>query len=311
MLDSTKLILRTAAVTGLALLAACTSSQSQMETAGEMMAPPQVVIVDTFATSPDEVKLDEGLSTEVEEAIGADRGTSRTEQEVEAGRQVADAIADKLVVEIRDMGLQAERGSAVPAGTQNAILIKGQLVSIDEGNRTERVIVGLGAGRSDVRAHIQVYEVTPAGSQLIDTIEVDGKSGLTPGMAETMGVGGLDRPLAGGGAVGGGMHVVSESHGRRRGRRCRPGSQGHRQAARGAVCRAGLDDPCPEVTTWTATPERSNFLHQDVRPTPSRKSSMPSNRRKRERALGGLLLISAVAGFVAASSQRDPARAQR
>ena len=55
------------------------------------------------------------------------------------------------------------------------MLIKGQLISIDEGNRTERVIVGLGAGRSDVRAQVQVYEVTPAGSQLIDTIEVDGK----------------------------------------------------------------------------------------------------------------------------------------
>ena len=77
------------------------------------------------------------------------------------------------------MGLQAERGSAVPAGVQNALLIKGQLVSIDEGNRTERVIIGLGAGRSDVRAQVQVYQVTSAGNQLIDTIEVDGKSGLT------------------------------------------------------------------------------------------------------------------------------------
>ena len=54
------------------------------------------------------------------------------------------------------MGLTAERGSTVPAGTQNALLIKGQLVSIDEGNRTVRLIIGLGAGRSDVRAHVQV-----------------------------------------------------------------------------------------------------------------------------------------------------------
>ena len=213
MLDPTKFASATAALAGLALLAACTSTQSQNETAGEMMAPPQVVIVDTFATSPDEVKLDDGLSADVEEALKAHGGTSRTEQEVQAGRQVADAIADKLVVEIRDMGLQAERGSAVPAGTQNAVLIKGQLISIDEGNRTERVIVGLGAGRSDVRAHVQVYDVTPAGSQLIDTIEVDGKSGLTPGMAETMGVGGLTGHLLVSTVASGGLHVVSESIG--------------------------------------------------------------------------------------------------
>ena len=62
-------------------------------------------------------------------------GTSRTQQEMQVGHQVADAIADKLVIEIRDLGLPAERGSAVPAGTQHAVLIKGQLVSIDEGNR--------------------------------------------------------------------------------------------------------------------------------------------------------------------------------
>ena len=213
MLDPRKLIPNTTVLAGLALLAACTSTQSQMDTAGEMLPPPQVVVVDTFATSPGEVQLDEGLSTEVEQAIRADRGTSRSEQEAEAGRQVADAIANKLVVEIRDMGLEAQRGSAVPAGMENAVLIRGQLVSIDEGNRTERVIVGLGAGRSDVRAHVQAYEVTPAGRQLIDTIEVDAKSGLTPGMAETMGVGGLTGHLLVSTVASGGLHVASEGIG--------------------------------------------------------------------------------------------------
>ena len=198
---------------GLAVLAACTSAQSQLETGAQMLPKPQVVIVDTFAASPEEVTLDEGLSTEIEQAIKEKRGTSRTDQELQAGHQVAAAIADKLVVEINDMGLQAERGSTVPAGTQNAILIKGQLVSIDEGNRTERVIIGLGAGRSDVRAHAQVYEVTPAGRRLIDTIEVDAKSGLAPGMAETMGAGGLAGHLVMATVVGGGLHVADEAIG--------------------------------------------------------------------------------------------------
>jgi hypothetical protein len=201
------------ALAGVVALAACTSAGSQMETASRTLPRPQVVVVDTFAVSPDEVKLDEGLSTEIEQAVRERRGTSRTQQELQAGHQVADAIADKLVVEIRDMGLRAERGSAVPAGTQNALLIKGQLVSIDEGNRTERVIVGLGAGRSDVRSQIQVYEVTPAGSRLVDTIEVDAKSGLTPGMAETMGVGALAGHLVVATVVGGGVHVASEAVG--------------------------------------------------------------------------------------------------
>ena len=207
------LVSRAVALVGLAALAACTSAQGQMETADRMLPRPQVVVVDTFAFAPDQVKLDEGLSTEIAQAVRERRGTSRTQQELQAGRQVAEAIADKLVVEIQDMGLRAERGSAPPGGTQNALLVKGQLVSVDEGNRTERVIVGLGAGRSDVRSQVQVYEVTPAGSRLIDTIEVDAKSGLTPGMAETMGVGGLAGHLVMATVVGGGVHVASEAVG--------------------------------------------------------------------------------------------------
>jgi Domain of unknown function (DUF4410) len=198
------------ALLGLMLVGACTSTQSQIEPGAATLPRPQVVIVDTFAASPDEVKLDEGLSAEIEQAIKEKWGTSRTEQELQAGRQVTDAIADQLVVEIRDMGLSAERGSAVPPGTQNAVLIKGQLVSIDEGNRTKRVLIGLGAGRSDVRTQVQVYEFTPAGSRLIDTIEVDAKSGLALGMAETMGVGALTGHLLVSTMAGGGLHVADE-----------------------------------------------------------------------------------------------------
>lgn len=203
-----KFMPRAADIVGLALLAACTSAQSQMETRGEMLPRLKIVIVDRFAASPDEVQLDERLSTEIEQTMRARSGTSRTEQELEAGHKVAGAIADKLVAEVQDMGLTAERGSSVPPGVQNALLIAGQLVSIDEGNRTERVIVVLGAGRSHVEIHAQVYEVTSAGRQLIDQIEVDGKSGLAPGVAETMGAEGLAGHLVTATLVSGGLHVA-------------------------------------------------------------------------------------------------------
>ena len=201
-----------AAVGALAALAACTSGQSEIQTT-ERLARPQMVLVDSFAASPDEVRLDAGLSAEVEQAAKERRGTSRAEQEKEISRQVADAIADRLVLEIEDIGLEAQRGNALPQGVQNALLITGQVVSIDEGNRTERVIIGLGAGRSDVRVHAQLYELTPAGRQLIDRVEVDGRSGLTPGMAETMGAGALAGHLLVATAAGAGLHVMSETMG--------------------------------------------------------------------------------------------------
>jgi hypothetical protein len=194
---------------GLALASGCTSTESQVETS-EMLPRPAVVVVDTFAISPSEVSLNEGLTGEVKSIVSG-RSTPRSQQELQVGHQVADAIADNLVTEIRDMGLQAQRGRGLPSGVQNAVLLTGQLVSIDEGNEAERVAIGFGAGRSDVRAQVQVLELTPDSSKLIDTIEVNAKSGLTPGMAETMGAGALAGHLLVSAVVSTGVQVATET----------------------------------------------------------------------------------------------------
>jgi Domain of unknown function (DUF4410) len=198
------------ACSGLIFVGACTSTESQVETGGQMLPRPAVVVVDSFAISPTEVTLNEGLTGEVKSIVSG-RSTPRSQQELQVGHQVADAIADNLVTEIRDMGLPAQRGRGLPSGVRNAVLISGQLVSIDEGNEAERVAIGFGAGRSDVRAQVQVLELTPDSTKLIDTIEVDAKSGLTPGMAETMGAGALTGHLLVSTLVSGGVQVATQT----------------------------------------------------------------------------------------------------
>src|SRR4029453_4850565 len=99
----------------------------------------------------------------------------------------------------------------LPSGTSNAVLVTGQLVSINEGNEAERVVIGLGAGRSDVRAQAQVFELTPTPTRLIAAIEVDAKSGLQPGMAETMGAGALTGHLLVSTLVSGAVQVATET----------------------------------------------------------------------------------------------------
>src|SRR5437899_10422444 len=70
-------------------------------------------------------------------------------------------------------------------------MVKGQFVSIDEGNRTERVLLGLGAGRTGVQASVQVYEITPEGMRNVESLQADAKSSYKPGMALMMGAGGF------------------------------------------------------------------------------------------------------------------------
>ena len=208
-----RLPLVTADLASLALLAGCTSSSSVDEMAGETLPRPQIVLVETFAVDPSEVRLDPGLSGTIEETLRGASGAPRTDQELRVGRQVADALADKLVVEIRDLGFQAQRGSAVPPGYPNALVVSGQFVSVSQGSAAEWVAIGLGAGRSDVRVRAQLFEATPRGQRLVEEIEVDAKSGLQPGMAETMGAGALAGHLLVSTAVSGGLQIVDEKYG--------------------------------------------------------------------------------------------------
>ena len=194
------------------LLAACTQGSSQIQTAAELPRP-QVIVVQDFAVAPGEVQLDPGLSNTIREAVESKQGALPGTQAYKVARQVADALAEKLVADIRDLGLPAQRGQGLPPGVSTGLLVTGQFVSVDQGNRAERVAIGLGAGRSDVRVRAQVFDVSPAGRRLADEIEVDAKSGLQPGMAETMGAGALAGHFVTATLVSGGLQVADEALG--------------------------------------------------------------------------------------------------
>jgi hypothetical protein len=192
----------------LILLAACTSVSVDREVgAMEQLPPPDRVLVYNFAVTPQEVQLD-AVGSAITSTLD---GTADSQQEVQIGHAVADALAKRLVSDIQNMGLNAERasGPVPPAGTD--VLIFGQLVSIDQGNEAERVIIGLGAGRSDVEARVQVYESTAGRRIPIETMQGTAKSSLMPGAAETLGVGGLTGHLLVSAAITAGSQVANQT----------------------------------------------------------------------------------------------------
>jgi len=187
--------------------------QQPTDMTATQLARPALVLVYDFAVSPDEVKLDKGLSADLMQKYEEHKGMSRTAEEIKVGHKVADALAEELVKKIRSFGLWAERGFGYPHGNAKDLLIKGQLLSIDEGNRTERVAIGLGAGRTSVQANVQVYELTPQGMNEVDTLRGTAKSGDKPGMGEMMGIGAIAGHLLAStvvsGALAGGTEMTS------------------------------------------------------------------------------------------------------
>ncbi len=212
MRDVTKAALRLGAFGVMALLGACTQSSSQIETTAALPKP-EVVVVQEFAVQPGEVQLDPGLSGTIDETLKASKLPPNPADEIKVGHQAATALAKKLVIEIRDLGLDAQQGNSLPAGVSSGLLITGQFVGVDQGDRTERVTIGLGAGRSDVRVRAQVFELTLSSRTLADEIEVDAKSGLQPGMAEMMGAGAIAGHLVASTVASGGLQATDESLG--------------------------------------------------------------------------------------------------
>lgn len=192
----------------LALLGACTSVEVTPEVgASETLSRPDRVLVYNFAVTPQEVQLD-AIGSAITNSID---GTADSVQEQQVGHAVANALAKHLVSSINGMGLVAVRasGPVPPAGTD--LLIMGQLVSIDEGSAAERMIIGLGAGRSQVQAHVQVYESVAGRTIPIESMTGSAKSSLMPGAAETMGVGAITGHLLVSTAITAGSQIANQT----------------------------------------------------------------------------------------------------
>ena len=110
------------------------------------------------------------------------RQKPQTAREINVGRQLGSLVAQRLVRKILDMGMPAQRAGVGPPPQLGDILITGQFVTIDEGKRVQRVIIGFGAGSSKLRTHVEGYLVTARGHRLLGTREVGTAGARKPGL---------------------------------------------------------------------------------------------------------------------------------
>ncbi len=235
---------------GVIISCAPTQVKTVSEYSGKLSRPDRIFVYD-FATSPDDVDTSKGIIADLEHLV---KKAPRTKEEKAVGRHVANALSKALVKEIQNFGLPAERAAGTPSSSGNMLEIEGQFLSIDEGNRTERVIIGFGLGRTDVKTNVQLYDVTAQGRRAVEKFTTDAKSGRKPGMAVFVGAGALAGHAAVSTLVSGGVSAASEKvFGQRRG-----GRQTHRQrncqAAGSFLCPAGLDPgQCGEIVASSLT----------------------------------------------------------
>jgi hypothetical protein len=167
-------------VLALAVAAGCASTNivGREEYRGGKLPRPAHIWVYDFAATPAEVPTESALSGEYSE-----HPTPQTPEQIATGRQLGDTIATQLVEEIRDMGLPAVRASDFTKPEINDLVIKGYLLSIDEGSAVKRVAIGFGSGGSQLKTAAEGFQMTAQGLRKLGSGTLDSGGGKSPGGA--------------------------------------------------------------------------------------------------------------------------------
>jgi hypothetical protein len=167
-----------AALTAAACSTRVTSSPPVAISATPIAQPARVAVMD-FAL-PDSVRLDQGVASRLQRlAGGADTGALQAQ----TAADVQDAVTETLVAAIDKMGLNAVALGPGEAALPGDAVVSGRITRIDQGNRTRRLAIGFGAGKSEVDASAQLALVTPTGPMVVQTYTASSNSGHKPGLA--------------------------------------------------------------------------------------------------------------------------------
>jgi hypothetical protein len=159
-----------------------------------LQKPMRVFVVD-FASSPSQVSLNGG--SPAAPGAAASPGLPQNLDQLKLGQEAAAVLSEELAKQITVLGFPSERAPAGKRAEPGTMVVEGQFVSVDEGNRFTRLVIGFGAGATHLKTLAQVYVGTPGGPVLAQTFETESKSAPTPGL------------VAGGPALAAGRVVVA------------------------------------------------------------------------------------------------------
>ena len=182
------------------LLAGDTQVEVVASYQGDPLPKPYKILIVDFTVPPDVVSMDQSAAVRLQR-----RRLQRREPDADwsteaSAKQVQAAFAETMISELQKTAVPAETvpadDAAMPACT---LMVHGEFTTINQGNKTKRMMVGFGRGASDVEAHVTVSLTTDAQPVVLSEFNLKSKSGKKPGAAAGMGVGSVAVGAAAGG----------------------------------------------------------------------------------------------------------------
>ena len=152
---------------------------------------PHKILVHDFQFNPDNVQVDKIQDIRPRHLISGSQNPEHI------GHEAAKDVSKELMKALSKTGIPVELVAPSTASCDDCLIVTGSFLSLKQGVKTERVVVGVGAGSAEVRSHVQVQLQTPKGPILISEFEtsttmaknvgagVTTAAGLNPAMAAT------------------------------------------------------------------------------------------------------------------------------
>ena len=164
----------------LAIAAGCakTTITGQQQYTGPRVARPERIIVYNFAATPEDIPP--GF-TPVNQY--AQPTTPLTDKEIQAGRTAGAELAKALISEVQGMGLPAVAAADQPPARPGDLIIMGYFEGVDPGSTVERLVIGFGAGSTNLKTVVEGYLMTAEGLRRVGSGVVDSAGSKAPGSA--------------------------------------------------------------------------------------------------------------------------------
>jgi hypothetical protein len=159
------------------MLSGCAStkvSDVHRDVTGKIAKPAQIWVY-SFADTSAEVPG--------ESALNNSETAPQTAEEIALGHKLGEQIAVELAGDITKLGMPAVHALPDSRPAINDIIIRGYLLSVDEGSAVKRVSIGFGSGGSSLQVAVEGFQMTANGQRKLGSGTVESGSGKTPGAA--------------------------------------------------------------------------------------------------------------------------------
>jgi len=128
---------------------------------------PNKILVYDFAFDTSNVQVDESQKIRPRHIITGDENPEAV------AKKASTKFSDELIAKLAKAGIPVEHATSDAKAPDNTLSVQGAFSSLKQGDKAERVGIGMGAGSADVQAKVDIHLKTASDSILLSQFQTE------------------------------------------------------------------------------------------------------------------------------------------